>query len=46
MFLKATVRPDLRPDDPDQDDKKSLVDENTWVYDKFSLLVDSLEKAI
>jgi hypothetical protein len=33
MFLKATVRPDFKPDDPDPSDKKNLPDENSWVFD-------------
>jgi hypothetical protein len=33
MFLKATIRPDFKPDDPDPSDKKNLPDENSWVFD-------------
>ena len=46
MYLKATIRPDLRPEDPDVHDKKQLPDENAWVHDQFTRLVDSLIVAI
>jgi hypothetical protein len=35
MFLKATVRPDFKPDEPDLNDKRQLPDENAWVYGAF-----------
>jgi len=38
MFLKATVRPDYRPEDPNPDDKRELPDENTWVFDEYDKL--------
>lgn len=46
MFLKSTVRPDLKPDEPDATDKMSLPDENAWVYEAYFKLRDSLEQAI
>jgi hypothetical protein len=46
MFLKSTVRPDLKPDEPDPSDKKSLPDENAWVYEAYFRLRDRLEEAI
>jgi len=46
MFLKATERPEVRPDDPDLADKRQLPDENTWVFDSYTDLRARLEKAI
>jgi dynein heavy chain len=46
MFLKATVRPDFKPDEPDTNDKKALPDENAWVYESYIKLRESLEHAI
>jgi dynein heavy chain len=46
MFLKSTVRPDLKPDDVDPSDKRALPDENAWVYKSYESLKESLEKAI
>ena len=46
MFLKATVRPDLKPDEVDPSDKKSIPDENAWVFDSYFRLRDALEEAI
>lgn len=46
MFLKATVRPDLKPDVPDPSDKKAILDENSWVYDAYFKLRERLEDAI
>ena len=46
MFLKSTIRPDLKPDDPDPSDKRALPDENAWVFDAYFKLRDSLENAI
>lgn len=43
MFLKATVRPDFKPDEPDTNDKKALPDENAWVFDAYFKLRESLE---
>ena len=44
MYLKATVRPDLKPDDPY--DKRQLPDENAWVYEEYTTLVDKFSEAI
>lgn len=46
MFLKATVRPDLKPDEVDPSDKKAIEDENSWVYSSFAKLESALEEAI
>lgn len=46
MFLKATVRPDLKPDEVDPSDKKQLVDENAWVFEAYFKMRDALEEAI
>jgi hypothetical protein len=46
MFLKATVKPDMKPDELDPNDKKSLPDENAWVFDAYFRLRDGLEGAI
>lgn len=46
MFLKATVRPDLKPDEVDSSDKKSMPDENSWVFNSYFKLNDALEEAI
>ena len=46
MFLKATYRPDFKPDEPDPNDKKLLPDENAWVYEAYIKLREALEKAI
>lgn len=46
MFLKATVRPDIKPDEIDPSDKKHLPDENAWVFDAYFQLRDGLEESI
>jgi hypothetical protein len=46
MFLKATARPDLKPDEVDPSDKKAIADENAWVFDSYFKLRDALEEAI
>lgn len=46
MFLKATVRPQSRPEEPNPDDKKELPNENTWVYDEYNKLRDCIDKII
>lgn len=46
MFLKSTVRPDFKPDDPDSADKKALPDENAWVYEQYFKLREHLVKSI
>lgn len=35
MFLKATIRPASRPEEPDPNNKKLLPDENAWVFEEF-----------
>lgn len=46
MFLKATVRPDMKPDEVDPNDKKTIEDENLWVFNSYFKLRDALEEAI
>jgi hypothetical protein len=46
MFLKATVRPEYRPEDPNPDDMKELPNENTWVFDEYSKLRDAITTII
>ena len=46
MFLKATTRPDMKPDEPDPSDKKLLPDENAWIFEAYFKLRDGLEAAI
>jgi hypothetical protein len=46
MFLKATIRPQSRPEEPNPDDKKELPNENTWVYDEYNKLRDCIDKII
>jgi hypothetical protein len=46
MHLKATVRPEFRPEEPDQDDLTQIPDENTWVFDEFSKLRDCIANII
>ncbi len=46
MFLKSTVRPEYKPDDPNPLDKRQLPDENSWVYDSYYRLRSALEEAI
>jgi len=46
MFLKATVRPDIKPDELDPSDKKQIQDENSWIFDAYYRLRNSLENSI
>lgn len=46
MFLKATHRPDFRPEEPSPDDLKELPNENTWVFDEFNKLRDRIANII
>jgi hypothetical protein len=46
MFLKATAMPDRKPDEPEPGDKKTLPDENMWVWESYFKLRDKLEEAI
>lgn len=38
LFLKAVIKPDYRPADPNPDDPRELADENTWVFDEYDKL--------
>lgn len=46
MFLKATVRPDIKPDEVDPNDKRQIPDENEWVFNAYFKLRNALEEAI
>jgi len=46
MLLKATVRPEYRPEEPNPLDKRELPDENTWVFDEYSKLREVITKII
>ena len=46
QYLKATVRPDFRPEELDPDNKKELPDPNTWVFDEYDKLRDCVTKII
>ena len=46
MFLKSTVRPDLKPDEVDPSDKRQIEDENSWVFNAYFKLRDALEEAV
>jgi hypothetical protein len=46
MYLKATFRPEYRPEEPNPEDKKELPNENTWVYDEYSKLREIITKII
>ena len=46
MLLKATVRPEYRPEEPNPLDKRELPDENTWVFDEYSKLREIVTKII
>lgn len=46
MFLKATIRPEYRPEEVNPDDKRELPDENTWVFDQYNTLRDCITKII
>lgn len=45
-FLKATARPLYQPEDPDPSDKKTLPDENAWVYRLYYQLVSRVDQAV
>jgi hypothetical protein len=45
-FLKATVRPLFKPEDPDIKDKKTLPDENAWVYNCYHELTSKFDEAV
>ena len=46
MLLKATIRPEYRPEEPNSLDKRELPDENTWVFDEYSKLREIITKII
>jgi len=46
MHLKATVRPEYRPEEPNPEDKRELPDENAWVFDEYSHLRDVIANVI
>jgi dynein heavy chain len=46
MLLKATVRPDYKPEDIDTNDKKQIPDENAWVFEGFNKMKERLEESI
>ena len=46
QFLKATLRPEYRPEEVDPDNKKDMPDENTWVFDEYDRLRDIITKVI
>lgn len=46
MYLKATHRPDFRPEEPNPDDLKELPNENTWVFDEFNKIRDAIANII
>jgi len=46
QYLKATYRPDYRPEEPDPENKKELPDENTWVFDEYDKLRECVTKII
>jgi hypothetical protein len=46
QYLKATVRPEYRPEDPDPENKKELPDENTWVFEEYDKLRECITQVI
>jgi hypothetical protein len=46
MYLKATHRPDFRPEEPNPDDLKELPNEHTWVFDEFNKIRDAIANII
>lgn len=45
-YLKATVRPLYKPEDPDPKDKRALPDENAWIYDLYHSLTGRFDDAV
>ena len=45
-YLKATVRPLYKPEDPDPKDKRALPDENAWIYDLYHTLTHRFDEAV
>jgi len=46
MYLKATVKPEFRPEEPNPDDPRELPNPNTWVFDEFNKLRDCIADVI
>ena len=46
MYLKATIRPEFRPEEPNPEDKRELPDENTWVFDEYNRLREVIARVI
>ena len=44
--IKTPVIPPEKPKAPDPNNKKALVDENTWLWEAFDKLIQNLERAI
>jgi dynein heavy chain len=45
-YLKATQRPLYKPEDPDPKDKKTLPDENAWIYVLYYDLTSKVDEAV
>lgn len=45
-YLKATLIPDSRPEEPDPDDPKAMADENAWIYELKARLMDKISTII
>lgn len=45
-YLKATHRPLYKPEDPDPKDKKTLPDENSWIYGLYHNLTSRVDEAV
>ena len=45
-YLKATIKPQFRPVDPDPNDPREMPDPNTWVYDEYDKLYNTILKML
>ena len=45
-MVKAPIRPRQKPVPPSATNKKSLPDENTWLWDAFEQIRDAIEMSI
>lgn len=45
-YLKATIIPESRPEEPDPDDPKAMADENAWIYEQKARLMDKISTII
>ena len=45
-YLKATVIPETRPEEPDPDDPRAMADENAWIYEQKCRLRDTIATII